>query len=428
MTRRLVAAGAALFIGVLAVALLFIRSSPESYDAQIMYQVTQSLVDRGNFEVHRDPFDMNIPYSFYGIGMSLLMAPPYWLAEKFSQDPALWVMAVNAIVAAATAVAIFILALTMRATTSQAIATSALTVFGTLILPYVATGFSEPTVGLAIALGLIAVQTTRPGLAGAASSLAILMRPESALLVMPILAIASWARRPGKKTVLLFTAGLLPSIVITAAYNALRYGAPWRTGYFFASFNHPLLAGLYGLLFSPGAGLFVYVPMAAVCAVGYWLAVRTAPVLVVTALALFIARVAFFAVWFGWQAYWAWGPRYLMPLMPIFAVGLLEILRRWSFMSLAWKPLIVASLSVSVAVQVVGAAVGYEHAAMFQALLKAHPERPGRAFVYDEANPTTEALWDRIEFDWSLWPIPDEAQDLLKGQDLAGALFRGGRK
>ena len=412
----------------LAIALLFIRPTPESYDAQIMYQVTQSLVDHGNFKVHHDPFDMNIPYSFYGIGMSLLMAPPYWLAERLSQDPAVWVMGVNAVIAAATAVAIFVLMLTMKATTSQAIATSALTVFGTLILPYVATGFSEPTVGLATALGLIAVQTKKPGLAGAASSLAILMRPDSALLVMPILALASWAQRPGKNTVLLFTAGLLPSIVITAAYNALRYGAPWRTGYFFFSFNHPLIAGLYGLLFSPGAGLFLYVPMAALCAAGLWLAVRTTPVLVLTALTLFTARVAFFAVWFGWQAYWAWGPRYLVPLMPIFAIGLLEILRRWSSMKLAWKPLIVAVLSVSVAVQIVGAAVGYEHAAMFQALLKAHPERPGRAFVYDEANPTTEAVWDKIEFDWSLCPIPDEAQDLLKGQDLAGALFRRERK
>jgi len=79
--------GAALSICALSLGMLFTRRTPESYDAQIMFQVTQSMVDHGNFFVHQDPFGINTPYSYYGIGMSLLMALPYWVAERLHQDP-----------------------------------------------------------------------------------------------------------------------------------------------------------------------------------------------------------------------------------------------------------------------------------------------------------------------------------------------------
>src|ERR1700694_5368313 len=112
-------AGAALFACVLSLGLLFTRPTPESYDAQIMFQVTQSMVDHASFTVHQDPFGMNTPYSFYGIGMSLLMAVPYWVAERLHQDPGVFVMGVNAAVVAAIAVTVFALGMATRATAPQ---------------------------------------------------------------------------------------------------------------------------------------------------------------------------------------------------------------------------------------------------------------------------------------------------------------------
>jgi hypothetical protein len=39
--------------------------------------------------------------------------------------------------------------------------------------------------------------------------------------------------------------------------------------------------------------------------------------------------------------------------------------------------------------------------------------------VVDEFLPSTQAVFDRILFDWSLWPIPDAARDLVQGRYLS---------
>src|SRR5260370_23390833 len=144
--------------------------------------------------------------------MSVLMALHYWVAEHLPQGPGTFVMAVNAAVVAAIAAAVFALGLATRATARQSLAAAALTVFGTLLLPYVATGFSEPSVALAIALGLIGVQTNRPVVTGAAAGLALLMRVDSALLVVPVLGVAAWGA--GARS---WQAGLRVSGGLTAA-------------------------------------------------------------------------------------------------------------------------------------------------------------------------------------------------------------------
>jgi hypothetical protein len=410
----------ALFVSVLAVGLLFTRPAPESYDAQIMLQVTGSMVDHGDFAVHHDVYGMNSPYATYGIGMPVLMALPYWLAERLGQDSGPWVMSVDAVLVAALAVVVLLLGREAGASPRQSLAAALVTALGTLLLPYAATGFSEPGVALGIALGLLGIQSRRPALIGAGAGLALLMRPDSAVLVVPILGLAAWlAGGRSWRAAVGFAAGVLPALVVTSAYDAVRFGAPWRTGYGGQPFNHPLPAGLYGLLLSPAAGLLLYVPLLPVALAGLPAAWRRAPVLTGTSVALLAVRLPFYATWWGWSAYWAWGPRYLVPAMPVLAVGLLEVFRRWSRLRLRARAPALALLALSAAVQLVGASVSYERAAMFTALLRAHPPVAGPGFLADASRPSTEAVFDRVDFDWSLFPIPDEARDLAHGRYLA---------
>ena len=424
MSPREVVSGTGLFLSVLAAGLLFTRGAPESYDAQIMYQVTQSMVDHANFVVHHDVFAINLPYSIWGIGMSLLMAVPYFVAERLQLDSGASVMTVNAVVVASIALVIYRLGLALGAPAGQSLAAAAITAFGTLLFAYVATGFSEPSVALGIALGLLGVQTRRPVLVGAGAGLALLMRIDSALLVVPVLGAGVWfvcGRTLG--AALRFCVGLLPAILVVGAYDTVRFGAPWRVGYTFATFNHPLLAGLYGLLASPAAGLFLYVPLLPLALIGIWLTLHRLPVLGGTALALLVIRIPFYAMWFAWQAYYVWGPRFLVPAMPVLALGVLEIFRRWSGLRLTLKTAVVTVVAISCAVQLVGAGVEYDHAWMFAALQRAHPAPQGAAFIKDEATPSTEAIYDSVDFDWSLWPIPDEASDLVHGRYLTSHLL-----
>src|SRR5258708_20449162 len=151
-------------------------------------------------------------------------------------------MAVNAAVVAAIAAAVFARGLARRATARQSLAAAALTVFGTLLLPYVATGFSEPSVALAIALGLIGVQTNRPVVTGAAAGLALLMRVDSALLVVPVLGVAAWvAGARSWQAALRFSVALPPATIVTAAYDTLAFVAPGRPWTLFPHFMHPLI-------------------------------------------------------------------------------------------------------------------------------------------------------------------------------------------
>ena len=424
MSRREVVSGVGLFLSVLAASLLFTRGSPESYDAQIMYQVTQSMVDHGNFLVHHDAFGVDTPYSVFGIGMSLLMAVPYFIAERLQLDPSVSVMTVNAFVAASIALVVYMLGLALGAPAGQSLAVAAITAFGTLLFAYVATAFSEPGVALGIAIGLLGMATRRAALVGAGAGLALLMRVDSVLLVVPVLGVGAWIIC-GRTIAagLRFTAALLPAILVVSAYDIVRYGAPWRPGYAFATFNHPLLAGLYGLLLSPAAGVFIYVPLLPLGLLGMWIAVRHTPVLGATAFGLLLIRLPFYAIWEAWQAYYVWGPRYLVPAMPVLAIGFLEIFRRWSALRMAVKAAVVLIVLLSCAVQVVGAAVEYDRASMFGALQRADPGPKGAAFIKDLATPRTEAIHDSVDFDWSLWPIPDEASDLVHGRYLNSHLL-----
>ena len=64
---------------------------------------------------------------------------------------------------------------------------------------------------------------------------------------------------------LAFLPGVLAGIAVWMALNVARFGDPFETGYFrdtTPGFGSPILEGLAGLLFSPGASLFLYSPVA----------------------------------------------------------------------------------------------------------------------------------------------------------------------
>jgi hypothetical protein len=64
---------------------------------------------------------------------------------------------------------------------------------------------------------------------GAAAGLAIWIRPNLGLLVVPIVVWLLLRREPGRLA--RFTVGLIPFVAVEALINAHLYGAPWTTGY-----------------------------------------------------------------------------------------------------------------------------------------------------------------------------------------------------
>lgn len=136
-------------------------------------------------------------------------------------------------------------------------------------------------------------------------------------------------------------AGLLTAgLAMGWGASALRFGAEANFGYGGEAFlfSNPLLAGTYGLLLSPNRGLVFYAPLAVI---GFARVLRGAPPAVRTLCAgmplVLLLTVARFEGWHGGSA---WGPRHLLPVLPLLVA-----------------PVVLASRKVSVVGALAGVAV-----------------------------------------------------------------------
>jgi hypothetical protein len=148
-------------------------------------------------------------------------------------------------------------------------------------------------------------------------------------LVLPLVAFALPRRRVGE-----YLFGLLPGVIAYAAYNTARFGVPWAFGYSAGrdgalGFGTPLFVGLFGNLASPGKSIFLYAPLLAAAPFGiralvdrnrrFWLLAWAAPIVVVL---LAVSR------WWAWSGDWAWGPRLIVPLIPLISIPALLLALR----------------------------------------------------------------------------------------------------
>lgn len=216
----------------------------------------------------------------------------------------------------------------------------------TFLWAYAADSFFETfaAAGLAYAAAAILEGGERPGLAlpllaAAAFSGAALLKPVLWVTAPAFVlgAALAWREREGAVGRLFAFGALLAAGLASGwAASALRFGGGENFGYGDEAlrFTTPLLAGLHGLLLSPGRGLLFYAPLALVGLARLLLrgvppAVRAlcggAPLLLV----LTVARFE------GWHGGSAWGPRHILPVLPLLAVPALLASRRAALPALA---------------------------------------------------------------------------------------------
>ncbi len=128
------------------------------------------------------------------------------------------------------------------------------------------------------------------------------------------------------KAGIIFSIGPIVAGVVQIGYNYLRYydtnNPFFRSGYEREpGFSTPLLEGLGGLLFSPGKSIFLYAPVVILAPLGLWLMYRHGGLRGKVACLLIIASTAagfvFNAMWWAWTGNFAWGPRLIMPVLPL---------------------------------------------------------------------------------------------------------------
>jgi hypothetical protein len=425
MPLRVGLSGMTVLVPALLAGYFFARPAFDSIDAQLMFEVGKSMITTHTTSVPAalDPFHQQSPHPSYGLGMSILMAGTYTVGGWTGRNPQALAMLVNPALFVALALALWAWALAAGLSSARAALVALTTAFGALLLPYVPTGLSELGAALGVALCLIGVELAGRSIvasglvAGAGSSLAVLMRPDSVLLVaLPVaIALALHARR----ATLFYLLGLAPSAIVTGVYN-LGGGSRYAGISLRHAFNHPFWDGVSGLLISPGRGLLLYAPLTILALAAVPWAWRRSHAMVILCLVLLFGRVAFFAPWFAWTGGWAWGPRFLVPGMPALVPLLAEPIRHISWRRSYVMPVVAPILALSVSVQLLGAAIRYDtdtdNLAM-TAVALCTPEMGIDCVAFATSRPV-EAAADGVLFDWRYFPIPEHAKKVRGGQDL----------
>jgi hypothetical protein len=333
----------ALFLGLVLVGLATLPPGSYSVDGVSMLAVSDSLITQHSFAV---PCDIGTPglggtcYSSWYPLFSIVMVPFAAVGRALASvahTPVRPVETVVALVAsllaaAGSAVMTAILARELGASRRATVAAAVGLYFGTELLTFSRTLFAEPLCALLVGLvtwGLLGTGRRRV-IGHLAIPLLIHAKPQMILVGLGVAAAIALRDRSFRPVL---TAGVATCIGVALyfAYNDLRFGDPLNFGG--SERNAAAATGNFGpdsppipvravigvgvLLGSPGNGLVFYSPLAILGAIGLLRTRRTR-----VGAACLGGTIAVLAVYLLQPYGNAWGTRYLVPALPLLAVGL----------------------------------------------------------------------------------------------------------
>ena len=411
-TLKLQAAAAALLL--FAIYWLTASGAFRSIDEQAVFAVSRNLAYHGRVDESSlfwaSPYDEQARvgldgelYSKYGIGHSLLVAGAIGLARLIpGAGLASSAMLLNSLATALTAFFLILAAARLGYSQRASVSLGLLYGLATYAWVYAKTLFSEPLVALGwtilVWLLLPGVTARRSLLAGVAMAATVAIRPASIVLALPF-ALLLWERRPAEllRRAILYGLPIAVTALALLAFNWQRFGDPMQFGYS-ETFDGSLLAGLIGFLASADRSIFLFAPPLLALFWGFPAFVRRHGALGWRLLAIAAFTVLLYALW---PVFWGgpvWGPRYVLPVLPLLLLLTVPAVER------AWQER------------------GWPRWAMaLLALLGVAIQAPG---VFWNSLPQTQQLGQR----YPLWTLPPQAAWLdvawLAGRPQ-GALLAG---
>jgi hypothetical protein len=415
---------------VIVLALIYLLSGATflGYDGDIMYRVSESLVLRHSVQIVDPYWQVNQPYSFYGIGTSLALLPLVAVGVMLAHQGQLAIGLLEPVVTAISVFVLYRVLIALGVGERRGVLLALTYGLGTLAWHYAIVVFGEPLVGLGMLLALLALLTyQRTGetrwvaAASAAVGWTVLTRWDSLLLIaLPLTVYAAILVRRRAPTLLAqgcaalaWAVPLALALGINLSYDWLRYGNPLSGGYAETpGFSTPLLTGLIGLLFSPGAGLFVYTPVLLLVPLGYSRLYRRWGAEAVLIAVLTLGRILFFARWWDFDGH-SWGPRYLIPLLPLLLIPVAFVR-----FGPALRVIAAVLISVGLLIQALGILVPYEGMAFgrvqSQTLARLHLQQVYPGCVMCDYRSET-AVSRIIDFDWHAAPLFTQSRLLFEG-------------
>jgi hypothetical protein len=336
-------------------------------DEVSLFAVTESLATRGQVDTNAIAWTqwVNSPgevlgafgpdgevYSKKGPAPAVLAVPWYWLLRTVAgfnvdiglvQGTLLW----NGLLTALTAALLWLTTVRLGYDDRTGIVTALLFGLGTIAWPYANHFFGEPLSALSLLTAFYGILAYRDNgrvgwmwLAGVGAALAIgTVVAHTTLLfvlgmywVMGVLTGAPANEVKGGRAFLRHLSagvGFLTPILLVGllllAYNFLRFGSLFDTGYHFdrgEGFTASAIDGAWGLLLSPYRGVLWHTPLFLVALLFFPAFLRRHPTEATVIVALSFLLIGLYSRWWMWWGGFAWGPRFLVPLTPLWILTL----------------------------------------------------------------------------------------------------------
>ncbi|MCU1228541.1 MAG: hypothetical protein JWO97_1425 [Acidobacteria bacterium] len=245
----------------------------------------------------------------------------------------------------------------LGATARDSLAITLVILFGTIVFPYSTMLFAHVPPALFMLLAVVWMRE-RPLLAGMAAGLATICFYVCAPAAL-VLVLVTRSRR--------MIAGGAPFAILLGCYHWLCFESPFRTsvetstpftekGLLFGVLRLPRADALYGLTLSPYRGLFFASPVLLFAFIGarqMWRAreLRHEICAIAGSIAIYFVAICAFNQWNGG---WAFGPRYLLPIVPLFGIPMLAAM---PLQSRRARALFIAAALFSVATNFLATAV-----------------------------------------------------------------------
>lgn len=340
------------FLAVFLLLMASLKAVHEFGDDVSMFQVTLSLIERGEVSVTAGTPGSTVgrdgkSYSQYGPGVSIIAVPfaalgrllahltpdpPIRRADGFpaASTEILVTMLAPALATAGAAAFLFLASVLLGLDRPSAFFVGLGLVFCTPAWHFGRTLMSEPFSLLAFSGFVLACASAGRGrpirIAWLAAALVALplLRPASTVFLPLLVAVFAAAqneggtpRRTAARTAALLTAASVAGVALVALYNFTRFGTVLETGYRGAgtAFTTPFLTGMQGFLLSPGKSVFLYAPVTVLAVLGgraLWRRSRSTAILVGGVFLVHLFLYSRYAFWWGGGS---WGPRFLVPAL-----------------------------------------------------------------------------------------------------------------
>jgi hypothetical protein len=314
-----------------------------------------------NLGNYSDPQKMTLEpvYTVRSLILSAAAVPFYYSALVFSESPVVFVgLFVNSLFISLTAVVIFCISSEIQRSKRIGFIMSLIYSVCTFVWPYNTTFWVQPLQGLLLVVPIYLLILTRhndrsflchfsvlsnkrtgsllAGLAGLSLGLAVFAHPTSLLSVPAVLVYAFFSvMRHQKWNFIYFLVTLVAVLFFTGLVNYVRFGSfvEFGYGYFSSLAVHNGWSGLLGLIISPGSGLIFYFPLAIMLPLGAKYMYKDNKALFFLCVYIIVANWIYYGTLsYGYEpGSWsggAWGPRYLVPVLPFMIILLGSIFPR----------------------------------------------------------------------------------------------------